>query len=190
MVQAKVMFAANRQDKNYISDKNEGIIDKFKNIIVIIVLLLSIGIFCWVAYSSYKYSSRPKSIEEIKLIRRDIAPVRVQPAEIGGENASNTDRMIYKNLETPAPQSENEVKKEAVNAEPAKNIIRNEVGNSDQKPENKNIKKAEPEKSTEPQKSNSVTAKKTGTSREPAKKPPEQKSAKSKTPNSIFDVIE
>lgn len=79
---------------------SDGIFLKFKKMVLSTILLISVLLFSWIAYSSYKYSNKPNNIEEIKLVRRDIAPVRILPAEPGGEVLNNQDKLIYKNFES------------------------------------------------------------------------------------------
>jgi len=82
------------------SEENDGILIKLKRVVLAGILAISILSFSWIAYSSYKYSGKPNNIEEVKLVRKDIAPVRVAPVEPGGEVLNNQDKLIYKNFES------------------------------------------------------------------------------------------
>lgn len=96
------MFAYRNQEpaQKPSNEENYGIFIKLKRVVLAGILVISILSFSWIAYSSYKYSGRPDNIEEVKLVRKDIAPVRVAPSEPGGEVLNNQDKLIYKNFES------------------------------------------------------------------------------------------
>jgi hypothetical protein len=74
---------------------------KIKIGILAALLVTALGTFSYIAYNSYKYTVKPVVISEIRLIKRDIAPLRILPADPGGEQFLNQDKLIYNNFEDP-----------------------------------------------------------------------------------------
>jgi hypothetical protein len=70
----------------------------FKYAAYAVSLVLATGVFSYLAYTSYKYSAKPDSIESIPLVKRDITPIRTIPTDPGGEKFSNQDKLIYNNM--------------------------------------------------------------------------------------------
>lgn len=84
-------------------DKNGPILQtvtsKSRFIGSIVISILSLCIFGLITYNAYRYNKIPSSLDNTLLIKRDIAPLRIIPTEIGGEQFSNQDKLIYNNFE-------------------------------------------------------------------------------------------
>lgn len=64
-----------------------------------ITLIISIYIFSYIAFTAYRYHKIPDNLDEIPVLRNDIAPLKFIPSDIGGEQFSNQDKLIYSNFE-------------------------------------------------------------------------------------------
>jgi hypothetical protein len=60
---------------------------------------ISLALFISLIYNSYKYSILPNNTDDIPIIRADITPVKIPPADPGGTQFSNQDKLIYSSLE-------------------------------------------------------------------------------------------
>ena len=62
------------------------------------VCFIALLVFGYVCFSAFKYAYYPTDLDSIKLVRREIAPVRVLPDNPGGEQFQNQDKFIYNSL--------------------------------------------------------------------------------------------
>ena len=81
---------------------------KLYKICLLFSLVFSLVIFISVALNAYKYSRNPANLESIKLVKKEIAPLRITPPESERETMLNQDKFIYKNMEN-AEKSPKEV---------------------------------------------------------------------------------
>ena len=71
-----------------------------------VVFIFALVVFCYTAYSSFKYTKLPLDPSEIRLIRKDLTPVKLLPDNPGGEQFSNQDKLIYSSLEAKSQKKE------------------------------------------------------------------------------------
>ncbi len=142
-------------------------------------LTIALGVFSYLAFTSYKYSSKPQSALDIPLVRKDLTPIRTIPEDPGGEKFSNQDKLIYNNI-----LDNSAAKTESTDAE-----IRTPVEQT--KPQQQIAKKTEEEKKII---SNPITSKPTETKgEEPKKIPTKTKSKVAKQDKKIdnpFDILD
>jgi hypothetical protein len=176
------MFAAPKNSPEIAREDEGNIVAKLRKLTVATIVFVSAAIFVWVSYSSYKYSRKPESIEDIKLVRKDIAPTRIVPTNVGGEALSNQDKMIYKNFETTA---ELEGPKEEI--KPAAKVEPIPVAKEESKPviEVNKVEKSEVKKEKASDKKSASKA----TSVDAKRNDQGKKAGKSKPLNSVFDVM-
>lgn len=142
-------------------------------------LTLALGVFSYLAFTSYKYSSKPQSALDIPLVRKDLTPIRTIPEDPGGEKFSNQDKLIYNNL------LDNSIEKSESNNVEMRTTV------EQPKPQQQIVKKAEEDKKSTPA---IVTPKPTETkSEEPKKVPTKVKSKIAKQEKKIdnpFDILD
>lgn len=78
-----------------------GSTSKLKKTLGVLFVICSVSAISYLTYSAFKYSTPPANIEEVPLVRADIGPVKTIPADPGGTQFENQDKLIYKNLEDP-----------------------------------------------------------------------------------------
>ncbi len=121
-------------------------------------LTVAVTVFSYLAFTAYKYSAKPESIQDIPLVKKDITPIRTIPSDPGGEKFSNQDKLIYNNLldnsvekaEAPEPELRSPVEtpkpKLEAKAEPVKKQV--EETPQPQIPASNPSKQEEPKKIT------------------------------------------
>lgn len=72
---------------------------KFLKVFSYVALLSSLALFVFVSLSAFKYNAEKVDILNIKLVRKDLTPVRVPPENPGGAQFSNQDKLIYNSLD-------------------------------------------------------------------------------------------
>lgn len=77
-----------------------------KKFIGLASIAIALVLFAVVAFVSYRYTVKPVDFSEIKLVRRELGPIKTLPAEPGGEKFSNQDKMIYEAIEKGGRQPE------------------------------------------------------------------------------------
>ncbi len=82
-----------------------------------ILLLFTSGFFSYIALNAYRYHKIPENLDEIPLIKNDISPLKIIPTELGGEQFSNQDKLIYNNFED---QKLNKYKRNTIKAQQKK----------------------------------------------------------------------
>ncbi len=112
-IQSQLAFSL---DKN--SPALQQAASKSKIIGSIIISTLCLSIFSYVTYNAYRYNTIPENLDNTLLIKRDIAPLRIIPADIEGEQFSNQDKLIYNNFED---QKVNDWKKKVIREDKKQN---------------------------------------------------------------------
>lgn len=174
----KEMFAVRNQYNELKPDEGDNVMTNFKKAIISAVLLVSVSIFAWVAYSSYKYSGKAPDIEEIKLIRKDIAPLKTKPEEVEVNPQGTQEKMIYKNFESSTLQEPDAKQVDSTATVEAKEKVETKIPEEKQivkQVENKDVVKKAEQNKPKP---------------EVIKKKTDKKPGKSTSANSVFDVME
>lgn len=78
---------------------------KLRNWLVSIAAIATIIGLLIIGVNAYKYATPPNNLDDIKLIRGALGPVRVEPVDPGGARFSFQDKLVYKNLEEQSSQS-------------------------------------------------------------------------------------
>ena len=112
-IQSQLAFSL---DKN--SPALQQAASKSKIIGSIIISTVCLSIFSYVTYNAYRYNTIPENLDNTPLIKRDIAPLRIIPADIEGEQFSNQDKLIYNNFED---QKVNDWKKKVIREDKKQN---------------------------------------------------------------------
>lgn len=81
------------------SKTSKKVLHKLKKFLVVAVGALTVIGLAAIGINTYRYSNPPKNLDDIKLIRGNIGPVRVEPLDPGGARFSFQDKLVYKNLE-------------------------------------------------------------------------------------------
>lgn len=106
----------------FLLDKNtpalQQVTSKSKTVGSIIISIICLSIFSYITYNAYRYNTIPESLDNTPLIKRDIAPLRIIPADIEGEHFSNQDKLIYNNFED---QKINDWKKKVIREDKKQN---------------------------------------------------------------------
>ncbi|MCE2992666.1 MAG: hypothetical protein ACK5WS_01255 [Alphaproteobacteria bacterium] len=159
---------------NFILDANKHLADfpkptdkpvifsKLKKPLLALLFITSVCACSYIGYNAFKYSKFPESIDQIPLIKADIAPLKMAPQDPGGTKFDNQDKLIYRNLEDPNFKHKDDINKilsdEVVMREkntlrtPARDIFaakaKKKKDEADAKKEHKQVAKKEEKKKT------------------------------------------
>lgn len=61
----------------------------------LLVVVLAVGAFAWLAYYAYHTGTQPQSLDEVPLIEADDTPLREKPEDPGGMEIPHQDKTIY-----------------------------------------------------------------------------------------------